>query len=110
MQAQLLKAGLTTGDQDLSVRFGASTMKAKVIRVEIKQVETDFLRGTSRDHAGIFVAGKTREQVLAGVPKALKALYSMEGENVVIHEAEPVDPDTPSWVVIPVGGELKESA
>lgn len=85
-------------------------MKAKVIRVDIKQIEMGFLRATSRDHSGLFVAGRTREQVLAGVPVLLKDLYAMDGESVVVHEAEPVDSETPAWVVVPVGGEMKESA
>jgi hypothetical protein len=85
-------------------------MKAKVIRVDINPIEMGFLRATSRDHAGLYVAGRTREQVVAGVATLLKSLYSMNGESVMVHEAEPVDSETLLWVVIPAGGELRESA
>jgi hypothetical protein len=91
-------------------RFGAETMKAKVIRVDIKKTDAGFLRATSRDHAGLFVAAETRDQLLVTVPALLKDLYQAKGENVLVREAEPLEAGTLSWVVVPIGGELKETA
>ena len=77
-------------------------MKAKIIRVAFRPGEQGLLIATSADLMGLYVVGQTRSELIDDVPNAIEALFTAQGQQVVVHELEDDTVGMQPWVAVPV--------
>lgn len=78
------------------------TTKAKLIDVEIVE-KRGRVYASSGDMPGLYVSGYTKEQVIEGLPAAIKALYAADGVDVIVRELESGNLKLAArWVAVPL--------
>ena len=78
------------------------TTKAKLINISIVE-NRGRVYASSEDMPGLYVSGYTKEQVIQGLPAAIKALYAAEGIDVIVRELESDEVQmTAPWVAVPL--------
>ena len=76
--------------------------RAKIISVLIQKGDAGLYHATSSDMLGLFVSGKTEDEVKTAVPRVIEALFDAQGESVTVIEAEDRGgPAAAPWVVLP---------
>jgi len=81
----------------------STTMKAKIVRVEVEKGKAGLLYATSPDLKGLLVAEPTLDALDISIPTAITDLYAACGVHVVVTKVEEDDHKegiTP-WVAFP---------
>lgn len=75
-------------------------MSTTPVRVRIVPLESGFLRATSVDHPGLYVAAKNEDDLVREVSKALVELFSLDGSSASIASGpERLDENTFLWKI-----------
>ena len=81
------------------------TAKAIIVTVAIEQRASGMYYATSKDLRGLYVASRSKQEVLDEVPEVIEALFAASGEVVMVfaadHNAHTYDDNTAPWVAIP---------
>jgi hypothetical protein len=81
--------------------MGSASIKAKVIRVMVKEGNTGLLYGTSPDLKGLLLVEESLGSLYRAVPGAVVDLYAALGKHVVVYSLEESEPGYQSWVAVP---------
>lgn len=77
-------------------------MKARLIHLALTKANGRCFV-TSKDLPGLYVSGRTREEVISHVPEAIRVMYLAEGIEVIVSEVEASEQSVPApWVAVPV--------
>ncbi|PSM20209.1 hypothetical protein [Nitratireductor sp. StC3] len=78
-------------------------MKAKIIHLAMAEAN-GLVYVTSPDLPGLYVSGRSREEVIEGVPEAIRVMFAARGTDVIVREVE-TDTKVPPWVAVPTAHE-----
>ena len=85
-------------------------MKARIIRVAIRDGDHGLIVATSPDLKGLYVVGRSRSALHDELPLAIEALFAAKGTPVGVHELEDAEPDVLPWVAVPLSSEQRKRA
>jgi len=85
--------------------LGKLPMKATVVRVTIERGKSGLFLATSPDLKGLLVAEHSLVELEREIPVSIAALFTANGEDFVIIQAEDMAGEQPvkSWVKVPAG-------